>query len=72
MAGTTITEATPTLAAVALDMSRHSGFGTVRPEEVAYAARRRGIQPKDGRVRNDDLADIYFELRRLKGLADDA
>jgi hypothetical protein len=67
-AGTTIREAMPTLAAVALDMSEHNGFGTVRPEEVAYAARRRGIQPKDGRVTRENLADIYFELRHLRGL----
>lgn len=71
MAGTTIREANPTLSAVALDMSNQGGFGTLRPEEVAYAARRRNIAVRDGRVPREGLADIYFELRTWKGLDQD-
>lgn len=72
MAGTQIREATPTLAAVALDLSHQGGLGSLRPEEVAYAARRRNVDVRDGRVSRGSLSDIYFELRRLKGLTDGA
>lgn len=70
MAGTTIREPNPTLAAVALDLSDQGGFGTLCAEEVAYAARRRHVDIRDGRVKRESLADIYFELRHLKGLND--
>lgn len=58
----------PTLSMVASDLSDKYGFGTLRVEEVAYAARLREVEPLDGRVPHSALADIYFELRRLKGL----
>lgn len=70
MATTAIKEENPTLSAVALDLSGQGGFGILRPEEIAYAARRRNIDVRDGRVPREALADIYFELHHLKGLDD--
>jgi hypothetical protein len=58
----------PTLSMVALDLTENGEFGTLRPEEIAYAARRRNVPVRDGRVPREGLADIYFELRHLKGL----
>lgn len=68
MAHTRISEDLPTLAAVALDLSDQGGLGPITSFDVAIAARRRNVAIKDGRVPRDGLADIYFELRDMKGL----
>lgn len=65
-----IREDNPTLSSVALDLSNQGGLGMVRPEEVAYAARLRNVETKDGRIPRDSLADVYFGLRNLRGLDD--
>jgi hypothetical protein len=68
VASTSITELRPTTAAVALDLSGQGDLGVITAEEVATAAGRVGRGPVDGRVHRGALADIYFELRRMKGL----
>lgn len=68
MAHSNLREDLPTLAAVALDLSNQGGLGQITSFDVAIAARRRNVAIKDGRVPRDGLADIYFELRDMKGL----
>lgn len=58
----------PTLEMIASDLSGRYGFGQLRADEVAYAARLRHVQPEDGRVPREALPAIYFELRYVKGL----
>jgi len=63
MATTKITEQTPSLAAVALDLTQNCPWlGKVSASDVAASARRRGVALKDGRVPHSGLADIYFDL----------
>lgn len=65
MGGTSITDERPTVAAVALDLSE--SLGTVTGQDIVEAAKRRGVTISDGRIQRLDLADIYFELREMKG-----
>lgn len=58
----------PTLEMIASDLSGRYGFGQLSAAEVAYAARLRHVEPKNGRVPREALDAIYFELRYVKGL----
>lgn len=69
MASTSVTELHPTVAAVALDLTGQGDLGLVTAAEVAAAAGHVGFGPVNGRVHRDTLAHIYFELRKMKGLA---
>lgn len=69
MAITKISEERPTIAAVALDLRQNCPWlGKVLAADVVAAAKRGGVTLRDGRVRYDDLATIYFNLCSMRGV----